>query len=714
AMPSSLGCGLVGCMSAAAADMQPTNPQPSELGIAEYEVRAALRGTLFVDVLTVIMRHRGEAPSVSGGTATQNRAAGFGVSYFRHQSHLHWPVMLLRDRPDLQDVRCEHKPSHCARGRSATVRARRRRALSFDLSSLSQQQRQLMEATYVLWTAKYGEEAGVPRSSSAGSGAVVPDDASASGLQGAGASGVTTGEVATAKLRKRDYFLRWIPGFRSSMEVKPVQSSTMGSDAVALLQKDAPGVAAPAVSAFGSPTLGGSTESVAAASLPSPSQPGKLTLASPSATAATTTIAPVGAHAGTKNVSDTDAVLLARSHASVASLDDLGSLSDLSYDTDGSLSASNRRDGTRRRYVRTLRPSHAQLRDLGLEFGPNQLTFVIPDGGSVTSTLYLWTPHTKIVVSDVDGTITKSDVLGHIYYLVGRDWTHAGVAQLYSNIRANGYQVMYLTSRAIGQTDATKEYLQNIKQTAYCDADFHAEGGKGSLPANAATLTTTKGTKGVAATRAGATDAVSTLAVGAGDTGSASIATGSAAAVAGGGAVGTAAAAKAGVKQSPLFQLPPGPVITSPDRLMRAFTREVILRRPQEFKIAALRDIARLFPHGVCPFYAGFGNRNTDVLSYRAVGVPDPKIFIINPQGEIRQFNLNYRKSYPSINAMVHEMFPAMTEAAITAPRVGIRYGRPVTVDEAYGDLTYWRRALPVVSEESMRAAMGGTHKSKP
>ena len=57
---------------------------------------------------------------------------------------------------------------------------------------------------------------------------------------------------------------------------------------------------------------------------------------------------------------------------------------------------------------------------------------------AVESTLYLWSPHTKLVVSDVDGTITKSDVLGHMMYLVGRDWTHDGVAQLYSNIAANG------------------------------------------------------------------------------------------------------------------------------------------------------------------------------------------------------------------------------------------------------------------------------------
>ena len=77
----------------------------------------------------------------------------------------------------------------------------------------------------------------------------------------------------------------------------------------------------------------------------------------------------------------------------------------------------------------------------------------------------------------------------------------------------------------------------------------------------------------------------------------------------------------------------------SPDGLIVALTREVILRRPevllflipkiqahpllrawQEFKIAALRNIASLFPAHLAtsPFYAGFGNRITDVISYRA------------------------------------------------------------------------------------------------
>lgn len=44
------------------------------------------------------------------------------------------------------------------------------------------------------------------------------------------------------------------------------------------------------------------------------------------------------------------------------------------------------------------------------------------------------------------------------------------------------------------------------------------------------------------------------------------------------------------------FKLPPGAVITSPDGLFAALNREMVQRRPQEFKITALRDLRHCFP----------------------------------------------------------------------------------------------------------------------
>ena len=68
------------------------------------------------------------------------------------------------------------------------------------------------------------------------------------------------------------------------------------------------------------------------------------------------------------------------------------------------------------------------------------------------------------MISDIDGTITKSDVLGHILPAIGHDWAQSGVAQLFSKIRNNGYHIMYLSARAIGQSTITKDYLHSVKQ----------------------------------------------------------------------------------------------------------------------------------------------------------------------------------------------------------------------------------------------------------
>jgi phosphatidate phosphatase PAH1 len=47
---------------------------------------------------------------------------------------------------------------------------------------------------------------------------------------------------------------------------------------------------------------------------------------------------------------------------------------------------------------------------------------------------------------------------------VGRDWAQSGVAELFTKIRNNGYHIMYLSARAIGQATITKDYLQSVKQ----------------------------------------------------------------------------------------------------------------------------------------------------------------------------------------------------------------------------------------------------------
>lgn len=61
----------------------------------------------------------------------------------------------------------------------------------------------------------------------------------------------------------------------------------------------------------------------------------------------------------------------------------------------------------------------------------------------------------------------RSDALGHVLNMIGRDWTHAGVAKLYTDIVNNGYNIMYLTSRSVGQADTTRAYLYGVCQDGY-------------------------------------------------------------------------------------------------------------------------------------------------------------------------------------------------------------------------------------------------------
>uniref|UniRef100_A0A914XVD3 LNS2/PITP domain-containing protein n=1 Tax=Panagrolaimus superbus TaxID=310955 RepID=A0A914XVD3_9BILA len=110
--------------------------------------------------------------------------------------------------------------------------------------------------------------------------------------------------------------------------------------------------------------------------------------------------------------------------------------------------------------------SDDDLQSFQLQYGSNIAKFSVTTKFQGTSwcscQIYLFKYSDKIVISDIDGTITRSDVLGHIIPAIGGQWAHAGVAELYSKIMQNGYKIVYLSSRAIGQSHTTKSYLQSF------------------------------------------------------------------------------------------------------------------------------------------------------------------------------------------------------------------------------------------------------------
>ncbi|KAJ9354337.1 putative lipin Smp2 [Paecilomyces variotii] len=257
-----------------------------------------------------------------------------------------------------------------------------------------------------------------------------------------------------------------------------------------------------------------------------------------------------------------------------------------------------------RNYAKTLRLTSDQLKALDLKPGANPISFSV-NKAICPATMYLWNYKTPIVISDIDGTITKSDALGHVLNMIGRDWTHLGVAKLYTDIVNNGYNIMYLTSRSTGQADITRTYLNGVCQEGY--------------------------------------------------------------------------------------RLPKGPVIMSPDRTIAALRREIYLRKPEVFKMACLRDILSLFPGKRNPFYAGFGNRLTDALSYRSVNIPSSRIFTINSNAEVSLdlLSLNkYKSSYVTMRELVDHFFPPVTML--------VQEG-----GEECTDFTYWREPPPELEDFS-------------
>ncbi|XP_028667931.1 phosphatidate phosphatase LPIN3-like [Erpetoichthys calabaricus] len=115
-------------------------------------------------------------------------------------------------------------------------------------------------------------------------------------------------------------------------------------------------------------------------------------------------------------------------------------------------------------YRKSLRLSSEQIEQLNLREGANEIVFSVTTQYQGTcrceATIYLWNWDDKIIISDIDGTITKSDALGHILPQFGKDWTHQGIAKLYHKIHMNGYKFLYCSARAIGMADITKGYLQ--------------------------------------------------------------------------------------------------------------------------------------------------------------------------------------------------------------------------------------------------------------
>ena len=118
----------------------------------------------------------------------------------------------------------------------------------------------------------------------------------------------------------------------------------------------------------------------------------------------------------------------------------------------------------------TRKPPSDMYEEVCLHPGKNEVKFIFEGNFGKEyqiSTRLFYYPYKKnyrVIVSDIDGTVTRSDVLGHLMPMVNQDWTHDGIAHLYSNLANRGYIFIYLSARNIGLSKRTKKYLESIYQ----------------------------------------------------------------------------------------------------------------------------------------------------------------------------------------------------------------------------------------------------------
>ena len=229
----------------------------------------------------------------------------------------------------------------------------------------------------------------------------------------------------------------------------------------------------------------------------------------------------------------------------------------------------------------SLFPSEDQIKKMDLNIGINEVCFAIETylGGIqvLKSNIYFYkcdisNKNIKFILWDIDGTITKSDVLGALLPRFGFSWNHDNVIQLINKLYNNGYLIIYLTARAIFQSEATHNFLNNLIENN--------------------------------------------------------------------------------------IKLPKGPIIMDADGIFSSFKKGIIQKQTDLIKILSLLEIKNLFEDDEQHFFAGFGNKETDAIAYRYLGIDLKNIFIINTNSQIKQLGEKNNTTYKELCDNCDSIFP--------------------------------------------------------
>ena len=227
--------------------------------------------------------------------------------------------------------------------------------------------------------------------------------------------------------------------------------------------------------------------------------------------------------------------------------------------------------------------STTNVAEVRLEKGRNEMTYVHRlSGRAISCGMYLYESNERLVVMDIDGTVTISDVRGYFesVYLGVYSYTHAGVAA-FLNILGNrkpagkGLQIMYLTSRPIAHIVQTRALLHGVEELEKVE----------------------ESTKGKDAT-------INSI------------------------------------------KLPPGPLFCNTESTASAAYRELIAKNTVEFKAGVLGRIRDTFKQAQLeeifyenPFALAFGNKEADMKAYHLAGLPLHRMIFVDTYSCLRPWS---------------------------------------------------------------------------
>lgn len=226
--------------------------------------------------------------------------------------------------------------------------------------------------------------------------------------------------------------------------------------------------------------------------------------------------------------------------------------------------------------------SSEDLEQLNLQPGLNQGRYICPELAEIIQfNVFLYEEDQKLVVTDIDGTITESDVKGQVLPHIGITAQHKKVVELFDKLEKNGYGIIYLTARSMAQDEATKDYIFKMLQ--------NLDG----------------------------------------------------------------------------FSLPAGPVLFSPTTFISGLIAEVVTRTPDVQKTKTINDIWEIFKSENNTkiddtMVAGYGNKETDTKAYVNSGIPLSKVYIVNPEGILKNEGSGAVTSYEEQVENINDLFPPL------------------------------------------------------